>query len=87
MHFVITQKKGTVDLVWFICSTMNHSHLTISLVSTLLQLDTQAQTCTLPEHVCGSHLVVNTPDKNPIGDNSAEAGGVVVQAVFVVFWR
>lgn len=36
-------------------------------------------------NICSSHLVVNAADKNPIRDNSAKAGGVVGQAVTVVF--
>lgn len=39
------------------------------------------------EPIPTSHLVVNSPNKNPIGNNRAQAGRVVGQAVLVVFWR
>ena len=45
-----------------------------------------AETYTLLSQIRSSHLVVNASDKNPVGDNSAEARGVVAQAAIEDFW-
>lgn len=56
--------------------------LCCSLVFTFLHQDTQAQTHILLVQIRSSHLVVNAPNKNAIGDDSAVAG----QAVSMHIW-
>lgn len=57
--------------------------LCCSLVSNQAKTHKHKTACVYVISNVSSHLVVNPPDKNPIGDDSAEAGEVVGRAVTV----